>query len=211
MPLSEPAARKRLHTRTIICDGYEREDGLWDIEGHMTDVKSYPFENRWRGPIQPGDPIHDMSIRMTVDDDLVIRDIEAVTDHSPFEMCPHITAAYKKLVGVRIGPGWRREIKTRVGGVEGCTHLTELFTPLATVAIQTVMTALMKRREQQKKELGKDLADSRKKKRPPVLNTCHAWASDSPVVREHAPDFYTGPDLPKLDLPKSDLSGNKAG
>jgi len=27
-----------------------------------------------------------------------------------------------------------------------------------------------------------------------VIDTCHAWASDGPVVRRWAPDFYTGPD-----------------
>ncbi|MCI5107858.1 MAG: hypothetical protein MRY76_14195, partial [Pseudomonadales bacterium] len=31
-------------------------------------------------------------------------------------------------------------------------------------------------------------------KRPAVLDTCHAWASDSEVVKENAPDFYTGED-----------------
>ena len=29
---------------------------------------------------------------------------------------------------------------------------------------------------------------------PTVLNTCHAWDSASPVVKENAPNFYTGSD-----------------
>ena len=35
MPLSKPAPRKHIHTREIKCLGFEREDGLWDIEGRL--------------------------------------------------------------------------------------------------------------------------------------------------------------------------------
>ncbi|MBO6784243.1 MAG: DUF2889 domain-containing protein, partial [Alphaproteobacteria bacterium] len=45
MPLSPPAEREHIHTRTVECAGYRRTDGLWDIEGHLTDVKTYTFEN----------------------------------------------------------------------------------------------------------------------------------------------------------------------
>ena len=41
------------------------------------------------------------------------------------------------MVGLRIAPGWVRQIKSRVGGVKGCTHLRELMSVLATVAFQT--------------------------------------------------------------------------
>ncbi len=46
MPLSDPAPRKPLHKRANECRGYRRDDGLWDIEAHMTDTKSYVFANR---------------------------------------------------------------------------------------------------------------------------------------------------------------------
>ena len=39
MPLPPPAPRDLKHTRTIVCQGYEREDGLWDIEARLTDTK----------------------------------------------------------------------------------------------------------------------------------------------------------------------------
>ncbi|WP_417317615.1 DUF2889 domain-containing protein [Emcibacter sp.] len=188
MPLSSPAPRKHLHTRTITYTGFEREDGLWDIEGHMTDCKTYGFDNKWRGEIKAGEPVHEMWVRLTLDDHFVIQDIEAVTDNSPFEMCPAIVSSYKKLVGIRIGAGWRKQIRERVGGVEGCTHITELLYPLGTAAMQTMTPGLMKKAE----EAGEDL--SRPKRRPPILNTCHAWATTSPAVKEFLPEFYEGED-----------------
>ncbi|HYD97931.1 MAG TPA: DUF2889 domain-containing protein, partial [Alphaproteobacteria bacterium] len=79
MPLSAPAARRHIHTRTVTCQGFRREDGLWDIEGHMTDVKTYAFGNEWRGEIAPGEPLHDMWMRLTIDDGFTVHAVEAVT------------------------------------------------------------------------------------------------------------------------------------
>src|SRR5690606_7150973 len=135
MPLPTPARREHIHTRQINFCGYEREDGLFDIEGHLVDTKTYAFSNNWRGSIEPGEALHEMWLRVTVNDKFEVVDIEAATDNSPFEMCPDITPAYKALIGATIGPGWRKVIRDHVGGMNGCTHLTELLSPLATVAI----------------------------------------------------------------------------
>ncbi len=189
MPLSTPAPRQHLHTRTVSYKGYRREDGLWDIEGHLTDTKTYPIDNSWRNKIEVGEALHEMLVRVTVDDELTIKDIEAVTDNSPFEMCPDITPNYKALIGLTIGAGWRQTIRQKVGGVAGCTHITELLFPLATAAIQTIMP--MKAKAGSNKLGSNKTSDS---ERPFVLNTCHAWATDSEVVRKHEPDFYTGHD-----------------
>ncbi len=188
MPLSDAKPRRPLHTRSIICDGFEREDGLWDIEARMEDIKHYAFDNRFRGKVEPGTPLHEMYLRLTLDDDLVVQDIEAHIDHFPFETCPGIAEAYRKLIGVKIGVGWRRAIRERVGGRLGCTHLTEMMPPLATVAIQTIMPVIMKRRDEAEEKSGEE-----KKQRPPLmLDSCHSWASDGRMVKELAPDYYTG-------------------
>ena len=181
MPLTAPKARKKLHTRSIELNGYHREDGLWDIEAHMTDIKTYDIENQWRGGIKAGEPIHEMWVRLTVNDAFMVVDAEAVTDNSPFQMCPAITGVYKELIGIHIGRGWRRAINEKVKGKLGCTHITELLGPLATVNFQTLMGNMQKK-----------VTESDKKVRPPVLNTCHAWADDSEVVKKHLPEFYTG-------------------
>lgn len=188
MPLSKPVTRKPLHTRSIKCDGYEREDGLWDIEARMEDIKHYAFENKFRGKVEAGVPLHEMYIRMTLNDDLEVQDIEAQMDHVPFSGCSTIAVDYRKLIGVKIGVGWRRAIKQRLGGTLGCTHLTELLPTMATVAIQTMMPVIIKRRRAAAEAEG----ITAKKGRPPMLDSCHSWASNSSNVKEFAPDYYTG-------------------
>ncbi|MBP7488731.1 MAG: DUF2889 domain-containing protein, partial [Azospira sp.] len=44
MPLSPaPVARQRLHVRSIQLYGFKREDGLWDVEARLTDVKDHDY------------------------------------------------------------------------------------------------------------------------------------------------------------------------
>jgi len=127
MPLSPPAARERLHTRTITCHGYQRADGLFDIEGHITDVKTTPVPNEWRRDIPPGVPIHEMWARLTLDKDMLVVSAEAASDHTPYEICPAVAPSFAALAGLRIGPGWRKLVKETVGGTKGCTHIVELI------------------------------------------------------------------------------------
>ncbi len=180
MPLSPSVVRTPVHTRRIECTSYQRADGLYDIEGHLTDVKSYAFKNEYRGEVKPGEPIHDMWLRLTVDDDMVVRDVEAKTDAGPYAVCPAINPAFAALKGVAVGPGWNRKVRELLGGVRGCTHLVDLLGPLGTVTLHTV-------RWSRSAPNAKPRAPSK-----PPLNTCHAWASDGEIVRREYPTLYTG-------------------
>ncbi len=181
MPLSPPAERERLHTRRYDFGGFRREDGLWDIEGHMTDTKTYAFGNQHRGEVQAGEPLHDMWLRLTIDENFVVQDIEAETDAGPFAVCPAITPNFKRMVGVRIGQGWRQKVREQLGGAEGCTHLTEMLQAMATVAFQTLYPVLKRKAE-----------ENPRPGRPPLIDTCHAFKSDGDIVKKAWPDYYTG-------------------
>jgi len=182
MPLSPPASRQLLHTREICCRGYQRDDGLWDIEAHLVDTKTYEFTSNHRGVVAPGVPVHGMWIRITIDETLSIHDIESVTDHAPYGVCPATAPAFDKLKGLRIATGWTREVQKRLGGVNGCTHLVELLRPLATTAFQT----LVKHWHQQS---AKNPATAKK---PWFINSCHALASDGEIIKQQFPEHYTG-------------------
>ncbi len=185
MPLSPPAPREPLHTRHVECRGYRREDGLWDIEGHLVDTKTYAFSNRSRGEVSPGTPLHEMWIRLTLDDRMTVKAVEAVTDHGPFPICGDIAPAFQKLEGLTIGPGWNRKVKDLLDGTRGCTHIVELLGPVATTAFQT----LFSRRERERRESGNE---AEIKTRPRVIDSCHALSADGPVVKIEWPEFYTG-------------------
>jgi Protein of unknown function (DUF2889) len=179
--LTRAAPRTPIHHRQIECRGYRRADGRWDIEGHLTDVKSHAFANVERGEVRPGEPIHDLWLRLTLDDDLTVIAAEAATAAGPFAVCAAITPAFASLAGLTIGPGWRREVQRRLGGILGCTHLVELLGPLATTAYQTIYG--WRARDDPRLETD----------RPPRhLDGCHALARDGEVVRRDYPRWFTG-------------------
>ncbi len=192
MPLSPSIPKEHIHTRRIDCCGYLREDGLWDIEGHLVDTKSYSFSNRDRGEIAPGEPVHEMWLRITVDDDMLIHKAEAATDYGPFHICPAITPAFRRLEGLVIGAGFRRAVRERLGGIKGCTHLVELAYSLGTAAFQTMAGRHNEKGGDGDAKTKGDGTNSPKSAR--FIDTCHALAADSPVIKEHWPEHYTGSD-----------------
>ncbi|MBY0429634.1 MAG: DUF2889 domain-containing protein, partial [Rhodospirillales bacterium] len=142
----------------------------------------YDFASKDRGgQIKAGEPLHEMWIRLTIDEDMLIHAVEAVTDWGPFSMCGAIAADFSRLQGLSIGKGFLGEVRKRFAGTHGCTHRVELFGPIATTAYQALYPA----RERKARE-----GDGRE--RPGVIDTCHALAADGPVVRRLWPDFYTG-------------------
>lgn len=178
--LSKPVNRNILHERTVKCFGFKRNDGLYDIEGHLLDSKAYSFEGFDRGSMKAGDPVHEMSIRLTVDLDLNIKKCEAVIIWGPYNICDRIAPNFKKLEGECIKPGFTQRTKQLLGGVKGCTHLLELLGPIATTAFQTIYP-----------DKNRKLKKSGVEKRPALINTCHAWASDSEMIASRYPRFFT--------------------
>ncbi|PID46660.1 MAG: hypothetical protein CSB47_02850 [Proteobacteria bacterium] len=181
MSLPEPVEREHLHSRRVKCDAYRRADGLWDIDGQVVDFKHYFVEANEEGrTLEVGEPYHDLSLRMTIDQQFLIHEIHASMDATPFGMCPRITEAFKCLEGTRLGPGWHRKAKDLLGGTKGCTHLLELLKPVATTAIQAIWPMM----DEQMRQYSSALA----------LNTCHTWSQSSDVVREYFPKLYKAAD-----------------
>jgi Protein of unknown function (DUF2889) len=183
VPLPQPQPRSHLHTRNVVYRGYRRDDGLWDIEGELSDAKAYAMDNSERGHMPAGTPVHGMSIRVTVDDAFTIREISSAMDHTPFGECQQGRDPMQQMVGRTMGPGWRHTIEKTLGGIKGCTHLRELLFNMATAAYQTIPGY----QHQMRKQAG--LPAPVDAKPPYHLGKCVAWDFDGPVVQRHYPRF----------------------
>jgi hypothetical protein len=178
MPLSPPTvSRERLHLRRVTYEGFQRSDGLYDIDAHLADTKDRDFE-LLTGVRAAGEAVHDMHVRVTIDRAFTIHAIEARTDQMPYPgACDRIGPAYAKLVGANLVHGFRKRLHDTMGGVHGCTHLTELLGYLPTAAVQTF--AGLKRED-----------DGVEK--PFQLDRCHALETTTDTVREYYPKWYRG-------------------
>jgi Protein of unknown function (DUF2889) len=178
MPLSAPtASRQRLHSRRVTYEGFERDDGLFDIDAHLEDVKDHDFM-LLTGNRPAGEPVHAMHVRLTIDRQYTIVDIEARTDRMPYPgACDRIVPAYRKLLGANLVRGFRKRLHDTLGGVQGCTHLTELLGYLPTAAVQTFAG------------LRREDAGAHK---PFQLDRCHALETTTDTVRTFYPQWYRG-------------------
>ena len=183
MPLSPPAPRKKLHNRAITVEGFEREDGLFDVEIELIDTKTYDFEIGGR-PMPAGAHLHHMRARITANLDFEIVAAEAETLAGPYGICTGGAKSFGKLVGLTVKPGFLKAVNERLGGIMGCTHIREVMQQMATVLFQTTDPART-RREEAHPHHGP-------KKPPRLLNTCFAYDSAGEVVKERFSDFYTG-------------------
>ena len=184
MSLPVPTPRRPLHTRRISFEGFLRDDGLWDIDAELRDSKSYPIHMHERGELAPGDAIHHMRIRVTVDDSLKIVAIQTALASAPFAECQAAADPMAKLIGVTLGAGWRKAIDGAIGGVAGCTHLRELLFNVATAAFQTIPVYLAQQRAARGQRLGPDSPA------PYFLDKCMSWDVSGPVVQRVMPMYY---------------------
>ncbi len=183
MPLSAPSSRRALkHTRIIQFQGFAREDGLWDIDASITDVKT--GEVRLASGVRPPNtPLHDLSLRLTVDTRLTIVSVEAVSDAVPYPgHCDTIAPAYQLLVGLNLMQRFRAAVKERVGGIAGCTHLTELAQVLPTAAMQALAGEVFSTRDAAQGDTGST--------KPLQLDRCHALRTDGDAVARFYPRWH---------------------
>lgn len=177
MPLSPPSSpRQRVHVRRIEVEGFQREDGLLELDASLVDVKDldYPIAS---GVRPAGVPVHQMRVRVTLDAAFTILAAEACSDHVPYPgHCDTIGHVYDGLVGLNLVRGFRRTVGEMFADVRGCTHLTELLLSLPTAAIQTFATFRRDNEETAEK--------------PFQLDRCHALESGSAAVQRYYPKWY---------------------
>jgi hypothetical protein len=187
MPLSPPVSRRALrHTRAITVQAFARDDSLWDIEANITDIKT--LDVTLASGLRPaGVPLHDLSLRLTIDRELNVVAAEASSDAVPYHgYCDTIAPAYQKLVGLNLMKGFRHALKERLSGVLGCTHLTEMAQILPTAAIQAFANDVLKTRDGD----GPDTLPNK----PFQIDKCHALRSDGPGVVKYYPRWVAVPE-----------------
>jgi hypothetical protein len=181
MPLPDNnVPRTRLHVRRIVYEGWQREDGLFDIEARLVDTKDHDYVLA-SGTRPAGEPVHEMVARVTIDHDATICAIEVRSDIVPYaDGCERAAPHYAALVGANLMHGYRKELRDRMGGVRGCTHVTELLAGVPTAAAQTFAS------------LVRDF-DPGATKRPSQLDRCHALEHTTETVRRYYPKWYRAP------------------
>jgi hypothetical protein len=180
MVLPTAAAERQLkHRRTIDVQVYARGHGLWEVDAHVTDVRETdtPMDAGMR---LAGEPIHAMLLRLVIDERFNIIEAGAQTSAMPYPgQCDSFGEVYGRLVGLNLMRGFRRAVKERLGGVQGCTHITELTQALPTAVVQAFAGEVIDTH-----------GDSESSQQPFQIDRCHALRTDGLVVKNYYPRWY---------------------
>lgn len=175
--LPAPAAREAIHTRSIVCRSFRRDDGLVDIDGRFIDTRPFGYDSEFRGPCAPGVALHNMQLRLTLDRTRHIQALVSAMPGTPYAGCDEVNPHFQRLVGLSVGRGFRKALRERLGGVEGCTHMLALLDAMAAAAVQAFASnAHAPRRPGQAEPVRIWRLDA-------LLDTCHSYRSDGPVVQ----------------------------
>lgn len=178
MALPPSVARQPLHRRAIQVEAFQREDGLFELEARLTDTKTRPID-LIAGVRAPGDPIHDLMLRVTIDAHYTI--VAAAADSMSVPVpgaCDTVGPRYERLVGLNLLRGFKKAVHERLGRTEGCTHLTELTAVLPTAALQAFA------------HLTSQDAPADPSQPPFFIGHCHAYDRSGDVVRRHYPQWF---------------------
>ncbi|MEX5637312.1 DUF2889 domain-containing protein [Parafrankia sp. FMc2] len=158
-----PPPEGAAHRRSIIMDSYPADNGHVTVVGRLTDQipRAAPGQQR----------IHDMTLALTVRlAGLVITAAEADMTAFPHTECPLIAPAFARLEGLSVARGFTRELRQRLGGASGCSHLGELARAMGPAVVRTATEQLAHTRRGKSPESAGP---------PPLpLGTCHVWAAD---------------------------------
>lgn len=184
LPTAAPE-RQLKHRRSIDVRVYARGNGLWEVDAHLSDIKTR--DATLAGQVRhAGDPIHDMLLRLVVDEAFNIVEAGFETRWMPYPgHCDDLGDAYGALVGLNLLQGFRAAVRERLGGVLGCTHLTEMTQVLPTAVVQAFAGEVLDTRE-----------DNASGRQPFQLDRCHALRTDGPAVRTFYPRWYRALPVP---------------
>jgi Protein of unknown function (DUF2889) len=164
--------RQEVHHRQLDIRFFRRSDGLYEVEGRLLDRKAHAFRRLLQDQDLPaGTPLHDIVVRLVIDENMVVKDASALLAASPFETCTGAADTLAPLKGLSIGAGWNKRVRELLRGAASCTHIVELLGPMATTVYQGLAPERLAR-------LAQEGSDEQKKK----IDSCYAYARHGEVV-----------------------------
>jgi fermentation-respiration switch protein FrsA (DUF1100 family) len=137
-PALQPV-RQLVHGRQVVCRAYRRDDGCWDIEGRLADVKTGDVQ---LGGIHvaAGEPYRALALAVTVDNAHTIQDARVEVDvrTAGSAACARAAVACEALQGRRIDTLFAAETAERFVRAADCPHLAELFGAVIATARETI-------------------------------------------------------------------------
>ena len=169
-----------VHERKVEIKTYPLGEKEVIVEGWLTDkrlIEGY----RWDGEKRSPEVVHRLGVIMRLGGwPLTILDAGAEMVNIPHGQCGVTLSSVAKIIGIAIVAGFTEEVRRRLGGVKGCTHLTYLIVAMAPAALHGFWTSASRVPPKIPGSLEEFPALKQLK------NSCTLWREGGPLMKEIA-------------------------
>ncbi len=177
-----------IHERKLEVRTYPLEDNRVIVEGWLRDERLIFGFHRDGRPRPPG-VVHFMGVRLLLGErPLTILEAEAEMSTTPHELCPTVADSVKKVIGLPIVSGFSDQVRKRICGAEGCSHLMHLILAMAPAALHGAW-AHQSRDHQPVPRSFEEIPGL-----PYLINSCQLWKEEGPLVGQ-IKAMFKNPDL----------------
>ena len=175
--LKEMTKREPVHARNLEIKTYPLDDDRVIVEGRLKDERLVPGYH-WDGETRREGIVHWICARLLIGGwPPSILDAEAEMMEIPHELCPTTLDSVKRIIGLSITPGYSGEIRKRIGGIEGCLHLSHLITAMGPPILHGYWT----QRSRKKHPLPRSMEEL--PGLSTLVNSCRLWKEDGPHIK----------------------------
>jgi hypothetical protein len=176
--LREMIKEPPIHERSVQIRTYPFENNRIIVEGWLRDewmVLGY----QWDGTPRPTGVIHWMCARFLLGNQpLTILDAEAEMPAVPHQPCSTALNSIKKVIGLTITSGFTEEVRNRLGGSKGCSHLTYLITAMGPASLQGFWV----QQSRQKRPIPSSIKEFASLSL--LIDSCRLWRKNGPLLKE---------------------------
>lgn len=167
--------KEKIQNRNIDVSSYEYDEDHIVVCGELKDrrlVATHDLAGKPRPPLT----VHHLCIELLLS--LKERQITRVwvdMKTTPHDECDQIQDKLAVLEGLKIAPGFTRQVNRLLGGRKGCIHLTTLLLAMAPAALQGYWT------HADRKPDSRDITHEEMEQY--LIDSCHVWRKEGELVK----------------------------
>ena len=167
-----------IHTRHITLSAHDHGPDRIIVHGELRDERRLPIIDVL-GRSRPPGTVHHMTVTLLIaHSPLRIVEAEAEMITTPMTECPQTLDRIEQLIELEVRPGFSNEVRSRVGGADGCAHLCTLVKAMGTEIIHGWLAWKRHQNGTPAKGVTPEQAGAY------LINSCRLWKKDGPKYRE---------------------------
>ncbi len=168
------------HHRDLSFTITDIDENHFVAAGHLSDNRP-KTTYRFTGKARPTGIMHSIELFLLIHKEgLIIEDLEVLINAVPLPDCYKIDATLNPIIGLAIKNGFGKQVRDRISGASGCTHLIHLLNVIA----PAIMQGFWAIRDKQPRSGPVENAKQVVKTANYIKNSCFTWREEGDAYQE---------------------------